>query len=126
MEPEQAPRRFSETPRLHRQNTIDMAVGEDPLTQQTARETTHGSIRSRGLVGVPIVAGGHWTLVVIRRVHEMHKIYNCDSLPKIHMACQNKAREVLRLLDLKQDLPDRRKCADHEDCSSCGFWAMLY
>ena len=120
------PPRSSEIPHLLRQNIIDMAVGEDPTTQQMALDIIHGSIRSRGLVGVPIVAGGHWTLVVIRRVHERQKIYYYDTLPKIHMACQNKAREVLRMLDLKQDLPDRRNRAVQEDCTSCGFWIMFY
>ena len=120
------PPRSSEIPHLLRQNIIDMAVGEDPTTQQMALEIIHGSMRSRGLVGVPIVAGGHWTMVVIRRTHQRQKIYYYDTLPKIHMACQNKAREVLRMLDIKQDLPDRRNRAVQEDATSCGFWIMFY
>ena len=42
------------------------------------------------------------------------------------MACQQKARELVEMLDMKQDLPDRRNRSTQQDCTSCGFWLMFY
>ena len=64
-----------------------MAVGEDPLTQQMVLEIIRASIRK---------AGGHWTLVMIRRARELQQIFHYDSNLHIHQECHKKISAMIK------------------------------
>ena len=74
-------------------------------------QVIQGSLRSRGLVGLPVLAGGHWTLVVVINCRELMKVSYYDSSNEVHTTCREKAQKLLKLLEvqgLEEDLAERR------------------
>ena len=115
------------------QNIADQTVTVE--VRDHATQILRGYWRSRGLVGVPVFAGGHWTLLVLRRSgpkdSEVVKVKYYDSLQQGQLgdgseACKKAAKIIMEALSLKMVLPGRCNRSFQEDGCSCGLYVLQY
>ena len=115
------------------QNISDQTITEE--VREHATQILRGYWRSRGLVGVPVFAGGHWTLLVLRRSgpkeSEVVKVKYYDSLKDGKEgdgseACKTAAKIIMQALKLEIQLPGRCNAAFQGDTCSCGLFVLWY
>ena len=100
---------------------------EDPAVEvegQEARKTAVARCMQVPLVFVPVVAGGHWTLLVLQKT----EVCNCryfDSLTVESDICRERAAEVLKCLNLELQLPPRGNLAYQvKGSNTCGSFVL--
>ena len=117
---------------------ISQNIADQPViveVREHATQILRGYWRWRGLVGVPIFAEGHWTLLVLRRSgpkdSEVVKVKYYDSLELGKLkdgseACKKAAKSIMEALSLKMELPGRCDRSFQEDGCNCGLYVLQY
>ena len=108
----------------HAVNAFALGVSSEVLHMSS--EILKGLWRRHGLLGIPVIAGGHWTLLVLRRSGDVKKVRYFDSNSKIHSATLAAARKILHLLEPAMKFPARRNMAIQADGISCGLYVLHY
>ena len=86
---------------------MQLLQGADAEVREQAGQAITGLWKRQGLLGIPIYAGGHWTLLVLRRSggsefkmfqEEFVEVRYYESLQGFSEACWNVAEKVLKFI----------------------------
>ena len=94
--------------------------------KKLAEQIIQARFRRHGLLGVPIHAEGHWTLLVLRRSESMTQIRYYDSLTFMQESCLAAAQKVLKLLLPDAELQERHNTTLQADHFNCGMYVLWY
>ena len=121
---------------LYPEIIVQLTSGETPEVREQAGKAIFGLWNRQGLLGVPIYAGGHWTLLCLTRAGgpefkafspDFVEYRYYDSLKNFHEGCWEIAKQVMYFL-LPTATPEkiRRNHTYQEDAFSCGVFLLHY
>ena len=95
--------------------------------QKRAEQIIRARFRRHGLLGVPICAAGHWTLLVFRRSATLTQVRYYDSVAFMDEQCLAGAQKIVKLLlPDAPELTKRQNQTFQNDSISCGVYALWY
>ena len=126
-------------PELVLPEVITGLLGADPEIVEQCQNVVRGHMKRCGLLGIPIHAGDHWTLLVCQRnggrefkLHEEEflKIRYYDSIQTFSKTCWDVAWKVIRFIAPKMNpekIADIHRCGTYQrDPISCGLYVLHY
>ena len=112
--------------------------GEDANHSSNCEQVIQGHWKRHGLLGIPIAAGGHWTLLVARRSGGDHfkfhdekfvQIRYYESLQAWSSSCWEVAEKIILFLVPNVDpqkIKENRCQTFQQDPTSCGHYVLHY
>ena len=94
--------------------------------QMAAAEVLKRRVVRSGLLGVPICAADHWTLLCFRRSSTGTEIRYYDSLRVAQVDCLQIANQVISILMPGQEIKDRSNCSVQSNSVDCGVFLLHY
>ena len=115
---------------------MQLLQGTDADVREQAGQAITGLWKRQGLLGIPIYAGGHWTLLVLRRSggsefkmfqEEFVEVRYYESLQGFSEACWNVAEKVLKfILPTHSPKKGRANNTYQGDVIKCGAYVLHY
>ena len=105
---------------------ISASSPEEFEGEKLAGQIIQARFRRHGLLGLPIFAEAHWTLLVLRRSEALTQVKYYDSLTFMHEGCLAAAKKVLKLLLPDAEIQKRQNQTFQADHYNCGVYVLWY
>ena len=109
---------------------LHQAASEDhadaPVNEWKAAELIKRRFARSGLLGVPICAADHWTLLCFRRSSAGVRIKYYDSLKTPQSDCLKIAQNIVKMLTPESSLTDRSNRSVQSNGVDCGVYCLYY